>query len=116
MEKKIEKGFRKQCIDAGCKVVKYQDPGRTGGPDRLVLLPGGFGVAVWVELKDMGEVPRRDQLNYLIDLNKRGFVAYWADNIDAAMYPIKVLLHNAHSVDFMARVLLDIHTDQLGQM
>jgi hypothetical protein len=76
MEKTIEKEFRDKAIKAGCKVVKYVDPAKVGGPDRLVMLPGGR--CFFVEFKKPDKTPRRDQIEYMLDLNRMGFLAFWA--------------------------------------
>lgn len=51
-----------------------------GTADRLGRLPGGRFLAV--EFKRPGELPRRDQVDYLIECNRDGGFGFWADNLD----------------------------------
>ncbi len=90
MEKKVEHKFRDECKTLGCKVVKFRDPAQTGAPDRQVLLPDG--IAVFVEIKDKGKVPRHDQIQYMLDLNRLGFLAFWADNAAEAVSVIGMVM------------------------
>jgi len=90
MEKKVETRFTAGCKALGCRVVKFKDPAQTGGPDRQVLLPGG--VSVFVELKDAGEAPRRDQVQYMIALNRLGFLSFWSDNAYEAVNVIGMIM------------------------
>lgn len=55
----------------GAKCLKFVSPGYTGVPDRLILIPGGL--AVFVELKRPGEVPRQRQLFVQSQFRKMGF-------------------------------------------
>ena len=87
MEKKIEKKFRKEATRLGCRVIKFIDPDRKGGPDRLVLIPNGL--AMFIEFKQPGEVPRRDQIKHMMDLNRLGFPAFWAVDAEVALTVIK---------------------------
>ena len=98
---------------AGCRVVKYVDPSVTGGPDRLVLLPNG--VAMFIEFKQPGEVPRRDQIEYMMDLNRLGFPAFWAVDDKFAMEIIDVFL-KGQDPHGMARVGCDNQIQVLGMM
>ncbi len=95
MEKKVESEFRDGCKALGCRVVKFKDQAQTGGPDRQVLIPGG--ISVFVELKDAGEVPRRDQIQYMIGLNRLGFLAFWADSATEALTVIEFAIGNINN-------------------
>ena len=81
-EAQRERRFRDLVNGMGCHVVKYQDPGLDGGPDRLVLTP--VGVPIWVEFKDLGEAPRHHQTEYAAKLMNLGFLAIWANDPDRA--------------------------------
>lgn len=61
----------------GCDVVKFQNPGIIGAPDRLILVPGGH--ALFLELKRPGEVPNPHQLAYMTQLRNMGFRVRWTD-------------------------------------
>ena len=53
---------------------KFVSPGMAGGPDRLVLLPGGR--AVFCELKAPGKAPRALQQRRIKQLRALGFKVY----------------------------------------
>lgn len=58
-ESALERQFCKLVTRAGGKAYKFISPGNSGVPDRIVVLPGGrIG---FVELKQTGEMPRKQQ-------------------------------------------------------
>lgn len=59
-ENKIEAYLRQKVKDLGGIAYKFESPGNSGVPDRLVLLPGGR--TVFVELKAPGKKPTKLQL------------------------------------------------------
>jgi hypothetical protein len=65
-ESVIEKHLVKRVKELGGEVRKVQWIGRRGAPDRLVMLPAGFRLAlpntIWVELKATGVKPETHQL------------------------------------------------------
>lgn len=66
-ERDIEKYLVQRVKALGGEVRKVKWIGRTGAPDRLVMLPigdcdFGCGAAIWVELKRPGGKPESHQL------------------------------------------------------
>lgn len=59
LEKEVERKLRTQIQDLGGLCLKFESPGYTGAPDRLILLPGG--VALFAETKKPGEKERARQ-------------------------------------------------------
>ena len=64
-EKDIEKKLKKRVEAKGCMCLKFETPGYTGVPDRIILMPGGE--AFFVELKAPGkkERPRQEYVQRL---------------------------------------------------
>ncbi|MBB6670260.1 VRR-NUC domain-containing protein [Cohnella nanjingensis] len=54
-ERDIESYLRDQVRDAGGRAMKWNSPGNSGVPDRIVFLPGK--VTVFVETKAPGKKP-----------------------------------------------------------
>ncbi len=71
-EKEIEKKLKKKVEALGCMCLKFESPGYTGVPDRMILIPGGE--VIFVELKAPGkkERPRQDYVQE--QFRKRGFM------------------------------------------
>lgn len=71
-EKEIEKKLKKKVEALGCMCLKFESPGYTGVPDRMILIPGGE--VIFVELKAPGkkERPRQDYVQE--QMRKRGFM------------------------------------------
>jgi len=64
-ERDIEDHLVKRVKAIGGEVRKVQWVGRSGAPDRLVMLPAwalGSGISVWVELKAPGKKPTLAQV------------------------------------------------------
>ena len=62
IERKLRDGVKK--LGRGAKCLKFESPGTSGVPDRMILLPGGR--IVFVELKQVGKRERmRPVLLYL---------------------------------------------------
>lgn len=55
MEKAVEAYLRQRVKAAGGIALKLVCPGRTGVPDRLIVLPGGR--VYFAETKDLGKNP-----------------------------------------------------------
>ncbi|EPY07440.1 VRR-NUC domain-containing protein [Paenibacillus alvei TS-15] len=59
-ERDIEKYLREQVKAAGGKAYKWNSPGNSGVPDRIVIMPGNC--ITFVELKAPGKQPTKLQL------------------------------------------------------
>ncbi len=71
-EKDIEQKLKK-CIEAlGCMCLKFESPGYTGVPDRIVLVPGG--TVIFVELKAPGKKERPRQEYVQQQFRELGFI------------------------------------------
>lgn len=72
LEKDIERKLKKRVEALGCMCLKFESPGYTGVPDRIVLMPGGE--AFFVELKAPGkkERPRQEYVQH--QFRKLGFI------------------------------------------
>lgn len=72
LEKEIEQKLKKKIEKLGCLCLKFESPGFTGVPDRIILMPGGE--VVFVELKAPGqkERPRQEYVQQL--LRNLGFI------------------------------------------
>ena len=71
-EKEIERKLKKRVEELGCMCLKWESPGYTGVPDRIILIPGGE--AVFVELKAPGKKERPRQEYVQDQIRKRGFM------------------------------------------
>jgi hypothetical protein len=69
-EKDLESTLVREIESLGGQCLKFNST-KSGMPDRLVLLPGGY--ACFVEMKRPGEKPRPLQLKRKRDLEKLGF-------------------------------------------
>lgn len=67
IEKKLREGIKKSKGIA----YKFVSPGNSGVPDRIVLLPGGK--IIFVELKRLGERPKKHQLAQIRRIRNLGF-------------------------------------------
>ena len=57
IERKLRDGVKK--LGGGAQCLKFESPGTSGVPDRMILLPGGH--TVFVELKQVGKRERMRQ-------------------------------------------------------
>jgi hypothetical protein len=80
LEKDIEKRFCEYAKSQGCYPIKFEDPARRGGNDRILLTP--MGTVVFIEFKRPGEEPRPEQVAYHKGLNEMGFQTEVVDNVD----------------------------------
>lgn len=71
-EKDIERKLKKRVEALGCMCLKFESPGYTGVPDRIILMPGGE--AFFVELKAPGKKERPRQEYVQFQLRKLGFI------------------------------------------
>ena len=78
IEKEIEKLFRRRIRETDRRILclKFECPGFTGVPDRIILLPGAS--VVFVELKRPGKTERKRQLFVQSLLRRLGFEVYSA--------------------------------------
>jgi len=81
LEKEIEKKLIRPVKNMGGLCLKFETPGFTGMPDRLILLPGAQ--VVFVETKQPGKTERPRQLYVHGLLRAMGFTVY--STIDSAV-------------------------------
>ncbi len=93
-ENKLRTGVQK--LGHGIKCLKFESPGFTGVPDRIILLPGAH--VIFVELKQPGKRERKRQVYVQGLLRKLGFEVYSAVNtieqIEAITMRCKEVLEN----------------------
>lgn len=74
-EADIERRLKRQVERIpGAMCLKFESPGYTGVPDRIILIPGG--AVVFVELKAPGRVERPRQVYVQERLRALGFTVY----------------------------------------
>lgn len=78
-ERDIEKALVDRVRKVGGEVRKVQWPGRSGAPDRVVMMPG---VLVWVELKAPGKRPRLQQLREHERMRRMGQTVLVIDSLE----------------------------------
>ena len=71
-EKDIERKLKKRIEAMGCMCLKFESPGFTGVPDRIILMPGGE--AFFVETKAPGKKERPRQEYVQRQLREMGFI------------------------------------------
>lgn len=77
-EREIEEKLRLESQKRGGLAMKFVSPGLVGVPDRIVILPQGrLG---FVELKALGERPKKIQVRRMKQLRKLGFLVYVLDD------------------------------------
>lgn len=74
LEKEIERRLRDGVKAAGGLCLKWESPGYTGVPDRMILLPGGR--ILFVELKAPGKKERPRQRLVQQILTRLGFKVF----------------------------------------
>lgn len=72
LEKEIERKLKKRVEALGCLCLKFESPGFTGVPDRIILMPGGR--LFFVELKAPGQKERPRQEYVQRQLRNLGFI------------------------------------------
>ena len=83
LEKDIEKHLRKGIKAMGGLCLKWESPGYTGVPDRMILLPGGH--IFFAELKAPGKKERPRQRFVQSVLTHMGFTVFESvDSIEKA--------------------------------
>lgn len=88
-ERKFVRELKKQY---GLRAVKFSDPIEDGGPDRLVLLPGGK--CLWLEFKRIGGIPRDSQLDYHNWLWSIGHKVHVVDSCNDALHLVAYELNH----------------------
>ena len=86
--KKLEVEIEKDFVDQiqkwkGIIALKYKEPKRRGGPDRVVLSP--YVPAFFVEFKRPGEKLRREQIKFHSDLKEMGYEVQVHDDATEAV-------------------------------
>ena len=79
-ESYVERKLTTEAKKRGGLAVKFVSPGFDGGPDRLVLFPGGK--VAFVELKAPGKKMRPLQVRRAGQLRMLGFRVYCIDRTD----------------------------------
>lgn len=76
LESEIESTLRKRIklLKNGVQYRKFESPGYTGVPDRIILLPGAH--VIFVELKKPGKKERKRQEYVQEQLRQLGFEVY----------------------------------------
>lgn len=74
LEKEIERKLKSPIKKLGGLCLKFETPGYTGVPDRIILLPGG--IVRFVETKAPGKKERKRQILVHGVFRKLGFVVY----------------------------------------
>jgi hypothetical protein len=85
IERKLHMGVKALCKKAKC--LKFESPGFSGVPDRIILLPGAN--AIFVELKKPGKKERVRQLYVQELLRDLGFEVY--GSVDSLEYVDAIL-------------------------
>lgn len=94
-EKIIEEKLTKAVRQKGGVCWKFTSPGSAGVPDRIVLMPGGR--IAFVEVKALGEKPRKLQLSRHRLLRRLGFRVYVLDTLEDIDKIIKEVMSNEAS-------------------
>lgn len=79
-EKVIERYLCRRVKELGGLCLKYSNPGESGYPDRVVVMPGGE--VAWVELKSRGKHPTAIQRARIDELRWQGHRAWVIDSKD----------------------------------
>lgn len=72
IERKLRDGVKK--LGDGAQCLKFESPGTSGVPDRIILLPGGR--VVFVELKQVGKRERMRQTYVQNQMRRLGFTVF----------------------------------------
>lgn len=78
-ENQIERALVQTVKKRGGLALKFNSPGMSGVPDRLVLFPGGR--LAFVEVKATGKKPRPLQIKRKGQLEEIGFLVYCIDDV-----------------------------------
>ena len=72
IERKLRDGVKN--LGGGAQCLKFESPGMSGVPDRMILLPGGR--IVFVELKQVGKRERMRQTYVQNQMRRLGFTVF----------------------------------------
>lgn len=86
LEKEIERKLKEPIRKLGGMCLKFETPGFTGVPDRIILLPGGK--AVFVEMKQPGKNERKRQAYVQSQIKALGFTVYSTVDSEAKIHDI----------------------------
>lgn len=88
LEKEIEKKFKKEVEKRGAMVLKFVSPGKSGVPDRIVLMKGGR--TAFVECKAPGKGLRGLQKHVIGQIRNLGYdVWVVASELDTELFCIR---------------------------
>lgn len=87
LEKEIERRLLLPIRELGGLCLKFESPGFTGVPDRLLLLPGGH--TVFVETKQPGKKERPRQRLVQSRIKQRGFTVF--SSVDSVEKVVEVV-------------------------
>ena len=74
LEKDVERYLVRKIRAAGGRALKFESPGCTGVPDRMILMPGGH--ISFAELKRPRKTERARQIYVQSELRRLGFTVY----------------------------------------
>ncbi len=80
-ERNVEAHLKRRVRELGGEIRKAEWIGRTGAPDRRVMLPGR--PAVWVELKATGVAPEPHQIREHNRMRRLGELVVVLDSIES---------------------------------
>jgi hypothetical protein len=80
-ERTVEAHLKRRVRELGGEIRKAEWIGRTGAPDRRVMLPGR--APVWVELKATGVAPEPHQIREHNRMRRLGELVLVLDSIEA---------------------------------
>ncbi len=104
-ESVLEKKFRAMVARAGGKAYKFVSPGNTGIPDRLVIMPGGH--IGFVELKQKGKKPGKQQEFRMAELRRLGCFTAVVDDADSAEAAIRSIREQPGPLDRVFQEMAD---------
>lgn len=87
LEKELEAKLRDAVKQQGGRAYKFTSPGNTGVPDRLVVFPEGkIG---FIELKQPGKKPTKNQMQQMSRLTALGCKVYLLDSCTRIPYVLE---------------------------
>ena len=90
LEREIEQKLKKKVEAMGCLCLKFESPGYTGVPDRIILMPGGE--VFFVELKAPGQKERPRQEYVQKQFRRLGFIVVSAVDGDEGINQVCTLI------------------------
>ncbi len=81
LEKDLEQKLKRRCEEMDCLCLKFESPGNTGVPDRLVI--GNHGNIYFVELKQSKKARVAAKQRWWSEkLKKRKFKSYFINDVE----------------------------------